>query len=347
MPLQIGYLIMMYTVGLLGTGLFYILHIPLPWILGPLIAIFTLNSFIKPSLHQSKSLLQWSFLITGAQIGTNFTEDTLAQVLPYFIPFLLMTVILVFICIKSGEWMAQYAEIDRTTGILGSVPGGLSVMLEISDSVKANTGMVAIFHTIRLMSVLMLVPMLVMFLFTPEQSGGISSEEVIPLNGWTIALFIALFGLAYLVRFKMPAPFVLIPMFIIAILRIISIPVSDVPIEIYHVAQLSIGIHLGLSISFSDFKTIGRYSFLFFLFSTALIAISALFGYLLSLWSSLTFATAMLSLAPGGLVEMAITAHEVNADPAIVGSLQLIRMLFISLILPFVLKKVFTQHSSQ
>lgn len=61
-------------------------------------------------------------------------------------------------------------------------------------------------------------------------------------------------------------------------------------------------------------------------------------GYLFTLLTNLDLATAMLSLAPGGLVEMVLTASTLGADPAIVSSLQFIRLLFIISFVPSILK---------
>lgn len=49
--------------------------------------------------------------------------------------------------------------------------------------------------------------------------------------------------------------------------------------------------------------------------------------------------TAVLSLAPGGLVEMALTAQAAGGQPAIVSSLQMIRLLTIVIILPIFYQK--------
>ncbi|MGN8647008.1 AbrB family transcriptional regulator [Gracilibacillus sp. HCP3S3_G5_1] len=337
---NICYLLLMYMVSFISTGLFIFLNIPLPWILAPLITVFILNGIVKEPLTQNKTILQISFLFTGAQIGSTFTSNTLSKVIPYFIPFLIITLLLIYVCMKSGELLAKYAKIERSTGVLGSIPGGLSVMVAMSDSMKANTGLVAIFHTIRLIAVLFLVPLLASFLFIGENTYQAFTDTVIDLNVWTVLLYFLLFGIAYLLRYKIPAPYVLIPMLVIASLKLLSVPVSDVPVSLYHAAQLSIGIHLGLSITVSDLKKAGSFSWIFFLFTCFIIMIATILGYLFAILSDLSFATAMLSLAPGGLVEMAITAGEVGADPSIVGSLQLIRLLFIILVLPFVLKRM-------
>ncbi|UOQ85823.1 AbrB family transcriptional regulator [Gracilibacillus salinarum] len=335
---QLISLLIMYLLAFLGAVLLYFAHIPLPWILGPLLIIFIYNTVTPITLSQNKWLLNISFLFTGCQIGATFTTETLEEVIPYFIPFFIITVLLIYACMKSGEILANYAGISKTTGVLGSIPGGLSVMVEMSDSLKANTGLVAIFHTIRLMAVLMIVPLLASFMFTHTDSAAMTSERL-AFNGWTALLYGVLFVLAYILRLKIPAPFVLVPMLVIACFKVSGVEVGDVPVSLYHFAQVSIGIHLGLSISMTDIKKAGNFSWIFFLFTCVIIVLSVGLGYVFAAMSNLSFATAMLSLAPGGLVEMAITAGEVNADPAIVGSLQLVRLLFIILILPVALKK--------
>src|SRR5699024_5065348 len=150
------------------------------------------------------------------------------------------------ICVWSGSLLAKYANIDQTTGILGSVPGGISVMVAMSDSMNAHTGLVAIFHTIRLTAVLFLLPLFASLLFTKvdasSQAESITVEMTAPI--WTILIYFILFGLAFLLRYKIPAPFVLVPMFCIAISKLISFPVVDIPVTLYHFAQISIGIHL-------------------------------------------------------------------------------------------------------
>ena len=51
--------------------------------------------------------------------------------------------------------------------------------------------------------------------------------------------------------------------------------------------------------------------------------------------------TALLSIAPGGLFEMVLTAEAVGGDPAVVSALQLVRVLVIILFVPPVMKLLF------
>lgn len=59
----------------------------------------------------------------------------------------------------------------------------------------------------------------------------------------------------------------------------------------------------------------------------------------------MSIVTAVLSLAPGGLVEMAITAQNTGGQPSIVSSLQTIRLLTIVLLLPIVFQWILPRMS--
>ncbi len=108
-------------------------------------------------------------------------------------------------------------------------------------------------------------------------------------------------------------------------------------------AQLTAGTSIGLKMTLKDLKIGGKYCSVYFVLTLLLIGLSFGFGYLLSSVTSLSIQTAVLSLAPGGLVEMVLTAELIGADAAVVSSLQF--MLFILLFVPSLLKWWFGKSS--
>ncbi|WP_143522447.1 AbrB family transcriptional regulator, partial [Pseudomonas sp. 2822-17] len=84
---------------------------------------------------------------------------------------------------------------------------------------------------------------------------------------------------------------------------------------------------IGKNISIRELQQGGKYCLIYFSLAIILILISFILGVFLSLFTTLDLPTAMLSVAPGGLIEMVLTATAVGADPGIVSSLQLIRVL--------------------
>ncbi|WP_245830974.1 AbrB family transcriptional regulator [Sediminibacillus massiliensis] len=331
-----------YIAGLAGGLLFMFIHLPIPWILGPLLAILLCKTLLPFDGEPSSKLRNISFAIAGMQIGGTFSATTIDHVLPYLVPYSVLTVFLILISLVNAYLLTKWISIDVSTSMLGSVPGGLSAIVALSESVKANTALVTIFHTIRLMTVLFVIPFLATHLFIPNGSG--SSAEVInsfespegPV--WTIVILLAIFGLAYMLKDKVPAALVVIPMLIVAAFQITDFPLYHLPDSFYLFAQLTIGIYLGFSISVKDLARAGKFCGYYFGLTVILIGLSFGLGYLFSLITPVDLVTAILSLAPGGLIEMAITAEAVGGDPSIVGSLQMIRMLTIVLVLPVGLK---------
>ncbi|WP_112181114.1 MULTISPECIES: AbrB family transcriptional regulator [Paraliobacillus] len=340
-----------YLVGVIIGLLFTWLHVPLPWILGPLIGIFAVQTVTRIEVQASLPLRKVSFTIMGIQIGTTFTATTFTDVMPYIIPYGLFTLLLIAISLIAAYLLSKWLPIDPITSMLGSIPGGLSAIIALSESVKGNTGLVTIFHTIRLLSVLLIVPFVASHYFIPVNSTTLQSAVVVnqgPL--WTVALYVVIYFIAFRFEKKVPAALVIIPMILVGILQMLPIQLFILPNVFYIFAQLTLGIYLGYSISLKDIQKAGKFALYYFLLSVFLIIVAGSFGYIFSMLTAVDLATAILSFAPGGLIEMALTAQSVGGDSSIVSSLQTIRLLTIVLLVPFIIQLIlpkFVQSRNQ
>ncbi|SDL68674.1 AbrB family transcriptional regulator [Sediminibacillus halophilus] len=336
-------LLITYFIGAVGGFLYTWLHLPLPWILGPVTSLLIYKLVPNARTTASLRLRKVSFSILGIQIGSTFTAATLTTVVPYLVPYTVLTLLLIALSLGSAYLITRWVKLDVTTSLLGSIPGGLSTVLALSESFNGNTVLVTIFQTIRLVAVLFIIPFSATHLFfhQTQLTQGAVLQQAVDGPPWTGILFIAAFFIGVLLQRWVPASLVLVPMLITAALQINEIALFQLPNSAYLFAQLTIGVYLGNSISVKDLKTAGRYCLYFLCLAILLIATSFGFGYLFSSFTNLNTATAVLSLAPGGLIEMALTAQSVNGDPSIVSSLQMIRLLTIVLILPFFLKWLF------
>lgn len=214
-------------------------------------------------------------------------------------------------------------------------------MIAVSESLKGNSALVTIFHTLRLISVLFIIP----FIVTHWVSGDSLSivAGVTSNNGggsfWTVLLYPISFVLGWKTREWIPASLVVIPMLFIGILQASGIAFYPLPDMIYIGAQLLIGAYLGHTILLREIVVAGKACLYFLSLALFIIGIGLFFSFALVWWTNMDLTTAVLSLAPGGLVEMAITAEQTGAEPAVVSSLQTIRLLMIVLLLPMLFKK--------
>lgn len=329
-----------YIIGSIGGLLFSFFHIPLAWILGPMTILIIWRSifFTGKHLYQPHIIKNGSFIILGISFGLAFTKETFLTVGPYLVPFLITVIFLIVISILNGYLISKLVKIDINTSIFATIPGGLSEMVAASQSLHANTSLVTIFQTVRLLTVVLFVPFTIQHLFQPQ----LDVQSFDALQGQSSFLSYSWFVLAgivgWLLNKKVPAAFVIGPLLTTSIVNILGISLPSIHDFFLILAQLTIGIGLGLMITFEDLKLGGKYCGYYFLTSILLIIASFGFGYLFSLVTDLDIATAILSLAPGGLVEMVLTASVIDANPAIVSSLQFIRLLFIIGFVPSILK---------
>lgn len=329
-----------YIIGSCGGLIFSALNIPLPWILGPMIFLITLRSlnskqtqYVQPLLFKNISLS-----ILGISFGLSFTKDTFLTVAPYVAPFLIATIVLISFSIINGLMISKLVKIDRNTSIFASIPGGLTEMVTASESLNANSSLVTIFQTVRLLTVVFFVPFTILHMFEPQQRGTLIDTITNNASFFSFGWYILAGLTGYIFKSFLPASYVIGPLLTTAMMNIIGISLPSFPNIVLVFAQLTIGISFGLMITFKDLKIGGKYCGLYFLTTLLLIGASFGIGYLFTLFTDLDTGTAMLSFAPGGLVEMVLTASSIGADPAVVSSLQFIRLLFIISVLPSLLK---------
>ncbi|WP_181348405.1 AbrB family transcriptional regulator [Thalassobacillus sp. CUG 92003] len=328
-----------YGIAFVGGLIFWLLNLPLSWILGPVTILIVYKLIFPGGTSSSLKLRNLGFSLLGIQIGNTFQADTFSLVAPYVVPYSILSLVLIGVSLGNAYVLSHYIEIDTKTSMIGSVPGGLSAMMAVSDSMRGNTVLVTILHTIRLVAVLFIVPFSATHFFTEAASGGEHITQSTAQGYWpTLIIYLITFLLGYKLQEKIPASLVIVPMLTVGVMKTFGVPMFQLPSPVFILAQVFLGVHLGNSISVRDLIKAGKYCLYYLSLSIFLIALAFGFGFLLTSWTGMSLATAILSLAPGGLVEMALTATDAGGDPSVVSSLQMIRLLTIVLLIPLLLK---------
>ncbi len=333
-------------VALVGGSCFYLLKIPLPWILGSITFTILYRVIAKRNLHCSKTVNNVVISVISIVLGLFFSRSTITTVLPYIAPYLLITILILVISIQNSLAISKFINVDKITSVIGSVPGGLVQMVATSYNLNANVSMVAVLQTVRMLTVVFIVPFVVIYFFTDSPVSYQPLKNAEPainfLNyGWYILSFLVGW---IMMKKKIASAYIIGPLLATAILNIIGIELPEIPFPIFVLAQILFGAFVANSIAFDDLLGAWKYCGLYSILAVFLILISFGLGYLLYLFTDLSLATSILSVAPGGLVEMSLTATAVGADSSVVTSLQLVRMLFIILVVPSILTRFFQKE---
>ena len=99
----------------------------------------------------------------GTIIGTGLTKDALEQLQTLWRPALLITTTLILTGIIVGIWSSRLLGIDPLIALLGAAPGGISGMSLVGAEFGIGAAVAAL-HAVRLITVLVLIPLIVKFL---------------------------------------------------------------------------------------------------------------------------------------------------------------------------------------
>lgn len=331
--------------SLFGAILFYVCRIPVPFLLGPMITMLLLNQLTSLPLKWPKKIRNYCLMIIGYALGSAFTLPILKSMV-HHIPSMLVTTLVLFTISLLFSWLlSKFGRVDYPTALTSSVPGGLTQIVALAEQLRGiNITVVAFFHTIRVIMIVSLVPLIV-HIPAIQQAVTNPTAFINPINDRfdvplliKIVLYIVVCYVHFLLfkKWKVPAPTILGPIVgTIFISCFIGISAFSLPNWFMAICQLVIGTHIGLLLNPSDLPRKKVVIPLSILSCVTLIATAFLLSATWMPWIEKTsIATGFLSLAPGGVDQMGIIGHEIGADLSMITMYQVFRMLFVYFLVP-------------
>lgn len=330
-----------------GGILFYWLEIPLAWMLGPLSFTAVFSHFGRNRLLFSVRIRNSALVVLGYIIGKAFTTDAARQILSQLPVMLIVTVFILLLSLLCGYIMHRQLGISFSTGMLGSVPGGFSQMVLMSEEIDdADVSVVSFMHTVRLIAVLFLVP------FLAAKAAGTSSSiqavvnstsaylwKTVPIEAIPLLAFSLLTALV-LDKFNWPTPFLMGPILGAAIMALSGVSCPPIPGWLTILCQIAVGAYMGVKIELANLGN-WRIMLVYTLLGVLVVIVASLaIGHLLSNYYGFSDVTAFLSMAPGGIAEMSVTGLAMNADLSVIASYQMFRLFFILLMTPFLFRRI-------
>lgn len=327
------------AIGALGGLLFTVLHLPIPWLLGPMLAVMVSARLLPFNLQWDKRMRNAGLIVIGYVIGRSLTPTALAEIFSQFWLMLVFTASLVALCIGIAYMITKLSGLDFKTALLGTIPGGMTQALVMAEETEGvDVAIVTMTQTVRLLIIICSVPIIVAVM--PSEPLTVT-EEVFHFTpsfvGYMLAATIAALLAAH---FRFPTAYLIGPALITVILQLL-LPSEPMPAAIIHVAQLAMGVSVGLMLKPSDGKQKG--ALLYALLSGSILFVAAsLLALLFYQLTDASAATSLLALVPGGLDQLGMVAHAVGADLPLVSGYQIFRLFFVLLIVPFIMRAIFT-----
>jgi membrane AbrB-like protein len=302
------------------------LSLPLPWMIGPLVAMAACN-FAGVALRAPPASRQLGQLVVGTALGLYFTPVVAREVISFWPVLLFGGVLAILLGVLGGWILSRLTGTDRTTAFFASVPGGATEMTILGERFGARADRVALAQSLRILAVVIVVP------FALTYSGVHGSDAyqpaATPLDMGRLALLLGM-GAAVgglLARFGMPNAFMFGPLGVAAALTIGELQLSSLPTSLSSAAQVLLGCALGARFERRSLQSAPRYVVCVLASVVAVIAAAALAALLLAVASGLPAPTLILAMAPGGIAEMCITAKVLQLGVPLVTAAQVARVL--------------------
>ena len=318
------------ALSLIGGYIFSLLHIPIPWMLGPIVVVMLAQFIYKGPLQWSAKLRDLGVVMVGTVIGVQFNTGLFGMMGSILFYMVALNVILIGGSIGIAYVTSKWAKIPLKAAVLGAIPGGLGQIVVFAEEEKVEEiGVISYFQVIRLLLVVVFVPFIV--------AGQVMSKQPTDAK-LTISLAI-LIALAWacshvMKRIHLPVAFFITPILLLITLQLAApVAMPPVPGIVMDVAQLLIGAHIGLMLKPHMIKLPVRVLAGGVFSAFALIALTFGSSFLMSFAMDTTFATSFLSTAPGGLDQMVLLADAIQADVSLVSLFQTFRLLFIFILI--------------
>ena len=306
------------------------IHLPLPWMIGPLFSVAGLRMAGKPlaPLPGGRQTGQWAI---GTALGLYFSPEVVAQLLahtPLVIAAALSALAIGMIC---ALFTRRFAGVDAPTAFFASLPGGASEMATLADRFGGAVDRIAAAHAIRVMLVVSVVPFALTF------AGVHGSDLYVPLTHevdaarFPVLVIAGIGGVAVFKLLRIANAWVLGPLLGVALATVAGVTLSALPAWVVNGGQLLIGCSLGCRFSREFFQAAPR--FIGIASVSALLSVSLGFALalLLGTLTAVPLPTLALATAPGGVSEMCITAKVLQLGVPLVTVCHVLRVVVLTL----------------
>ncbi|MDX2144801.1 MAG: AbrB family transcriptional regulator [Rhodospirillaceae bacterium] len=328
--------------GAVGGAVFALLHVPLAWMLGPMIVNIAASVRGYPVLvpHSVRVVV---LCVIGVFLGGSFTPDLLARVPEWALSLSLMLVFVPLITWVASEYFRRVAGFDRPTAIFSGAPGTLTAMVIIGGESGADERMIALTQGLRVVFVVIFMPMVVTAVLATAPEHVAILPEGGPFNGADGVMLLAAGSVGYVVArlFSLPAAAMTGAMLASTTLYLSGLVNYRPPDALLWVALWVLGSAIGSRFSTVTAATFFRVSKHAVAATTLIICVSAAFALLASWLTDTRYLTALLSFTPGGVAEMCLIAIAFDVDPAYVAVHHLVRIAILITGVPFAAKLLF------
>jgi len=145
------------AVGIPAGYLFHRLHTPIPWMIGPMIAVATLN-LMGVRMYSPPYARHMGQVVLGSAVSLYFTPPVVTA-LAANLPAIIAATLSAFLVGGLGALtLSRASGVEGKSTFFASIPGGATAMAVLAERYGAQIAPVAIAHSLRVSIIVILIP---------------------------------------------------------------------------------------------------------------------------------------------------------------------------------------------
>ncbi|WP_371155608.1 AbrB family transcriptional regulator [Jannaschia sp. 2305UL9-9] len=327
-----------FAVGAAGALVFQYAGLPLPFLLGPMLACLV-AALLGMQLATWTPLTDTMRTILGVAVGTAITPAVMGRMGEMALSLALVPLFLLVCGVAGYPFLRRVAGFDAPTAFYSAMPGGLQDMLLFGEEAGGDPRAMSLLHATRILLIVTILPLILWLwwgidLTAPPGAPAASLPvwemalmAVAGIAGWRIAKRVGMFGAS-----------ILGPLILAAILSLTGVITHRPPAEAIMAAQFFIGMVVGVKYTGITLAEVRRILTAGLGHAAILGVIAAIFAEI-AVWFGLAPPLeAILAFAPGGQAEMAVLAIVAGADLAYIITHHVLRIVIVIVGAPLVFR---------
>jgi membrane AbrB-like protein len=323
------------TLGLSAGGGFlaFSLGMPAGWVAGGLLAV-AVAGIAGVNTHFPRRLQAPVFLVLGLYAGSGVSPETIEVMKTWPGSFAILGLSMAALIAGSYGWLHARCGWDRNDALLASIPGALTLIVAVGESLKADMKKVAISQSLRLLILVEAIPLLALVIGMPDR---ISLHAGLPAAGLRDMALLLVAGVAasvLMTLLRLPGGWLVGGLAASATLLLTGIVAARLPDFVVIGCTIAIGAIAGSRFRPGDLAVlphIARASLVAFAIAAG---ISALGAGAVTLIFGVNFVQTLLAFAPGAIDALTVLAFQMNIDPAYVAAHHIARFVVLAAAVP-------------
>lgn len=328
-----------------GTGwAFAFLGVPLPWLLGPMLSVGAL-SMAGLTLSMPKGARQTGQLLLGTGIGLNFTPAVAVFVMDHIAVMVICALASILFGLVSALYLRKVAKVDMATAYFASVPGGVVEMAIQATKWGGEMAPVSLAQSLRILCVVTTIPTALTLMGAVGHSPFEAQNLPFDLRGFPVLIALSLLFGGLMAWRKITNGWLLGPLAAGALVTVLDLHLSGMPRELLNLSQVLIGSFIGLRYRRELVLPLRRFLPHALLSTLVLVGLNILFGLGVAEVTGLPAASMVLSVSPGGMAEMSITAAVLELGVPLIAAFHIIRIFLVIALSGFIFRYILSSNT--